>query len=299
MNKFIGAHVSSSGGVENAPLNAINIGAKAFACFTKNQRQWISKPLTDENIKNFKKNLKESKILPKYILPHDSYLINLGHPELDKLEKSKLSFIDEIERCDALGLELLNFHPGSHLVKISKKDLEYNRKIEEAELKSLQVVSDSMNEAIEKTKNSKVKLVIENTAGQGTNLGYKFEHLAFIIERIKDKNRVGICLDTCHTFASGYDLRTKEKYIETMLKFDKIVGFKYLSGMHINDSKSKFKSKIDRHHSLGQGEIGWELFRCIMNDKRMDNIPLILETIDSSLWGEEIKNLYNLIEKKI
>ena len=296
MNKFVGAHVSSSGGVEKAPLNAMSIGAKAFACFTKNQRQWKSKPLTDENIKNFKINLKESGISSKYILPHDSYLINLGHPEKDKLEKSKLSFIDEVERCEKLGLELLNFHPGSHLVKISKKDLEYKNKIEIEEYKSLKVVANSMNEVIEETKNSQVKLVIENTAGQGTNLGYKFEHLAFIINNIENKNRVGVCLDTCHTFASGYDLRTEKDYDKTMSEFDKIVGFKYLSGMHINDSKSKFESRVDRHHSLGQGEIGWDLFKLIMNDKRMDNIPLILETIDSSIWKEEIKNLYNFIE---
>jgi len=294
--KFIGAHVSVSGGVDNAPLNAMKIGAKAFAMFTKNQRQWVAKPLEDKMIESFKTNLKKSGILPKYILPHDSYLINLGSPDIEKLEKSREAFIDELKRCDQLGLELLNFHPGSHLVKVGKRDPKYADKIIEAELNCLDLIAESMNIAIEATKDLKVKLVIENTAGQGTNLGYRFEHLVHLIDKVEDKSRVGVCLDTCHTFTAGYDLRTRESYKETMDKFDRVVGFEYLSGMHINDSKPKLGSRVDRHHSLGQGELRWDTFKFIMNDSRMDNIPLILETIDSTIWAKEIQELYSLID---
>ncbi len=294
--KFVGAHVSASGGVENAPLNAKAIGAKAFALFTKNQRQWVAKPLSEASIDAFKANLEASGIEPKHVLPHDSYLINLGHPEAEKLEKSREAFIDELVRCEQLGLDKLNFHPGSHLVKIPKKDPAYEEKLLEAELQCLDVIAESMNLAIEATKGSEVKLVIENTAGQGSNLGYRFEHLAHIIDKIEEKSRVGVCLDTCHTFTAGYDLRTKEAYDETMDAFGRIVGFEYLMGMHINDSKPKLGSRVDRHHSLGQGEIGWDAFRFIMNDPRMEDIPLILETIDESIWDQEIRALYDLVE---
>ncbi|NPA61206.1 MAG: deoxyribonuclease IV [Epsilonproteobacteria bacterium] len=295
--KFVGAHVSTSGGVENAPLNAMKIGARAFAMFTKNQRQWVAKPLTTKSIDSFRRNLEESNIEPKHVLPHDSYLINLGSPDREKLQKSRDAFIDEIERCELLGLNKLNFHPGSHLVKISKRDKDYEKRVAIEESRCLDVIADSINLAIEQTKESDVKLIIENTAGQGTNLGYRFEHIAHIIERVEDKSRVGVCLDTCHTFASGYDLRTKEAYEKTMSKFDEVVGFKYLMGMHINDSKSKFGSRVDRHHSLGEGELGWDTFRFIMNDDRLDDIPLILETIDSSIWDREIRELYSLKAK--
>ena len=295
--KFVGAHVSASGGVDNAPLNAMAIGAKAFAVFTKNQRQWVAKPLETKTIDAFKKNLETSGILPKHVLPHDSYLINLGHPEAEKLEKSRVAFIDELERCHLLGLDKLNFHPGSHLVKIPKKDPEYDDKLMAAELHCLDIIAESMNLAIEATKGSDVKLVIENTAGQGSNLGYRFEHLAHLIEKVEDKSRVGVCLDTCHTFTAGYDLRTREAYDETMDAFERIVGFQYLMGMHINDSKPKLGSRVDRHTSLGQGEIGWDAFKFIMNDPRMEDMPLILETIDESIWPEEIKALYALMEK--
>jgi len=296
MTKFVGAHVSASGGVDNAPLNAMAIGAKAFALFTKNQRQWVAKPLETKTIDAFHKNLEASGILPKHILPHDSYLINLGHPEVEKLEKSRDAFIDELERCRILGLDRLNFHPGSHLVKIPKKDPEYMDKLMQAELGCLDVIAESLNRAIEATADSNVKLVIENTAGQGSNLGYKFEHLAHIIDKVEDKSRVGVCIDTCHMFTAGYDIRTREAYDETWSNFDSIVGSEYLMGMHINDSKPPLGSRVDRHHSLGQGEIGWDAFRFIMNDSRMDDIPLVLETIDESIWAEEISALYALIE---
>jgi len=279
MNKFIGAHVSSSGGVFNAPMNAIEIGAKAFALFTKNQRQWKSKPLDSKIIDKFNKNMEISQIDKNMVLPHDSYLINLGHPEQENRDKSLNAFIDEVERVDLLGLNKLNFHPGSHLKKISEEE-------------SLTFVAELMNRTLEKTKN--VSLVIENTAGQGSNLGYRFEHLAFIIDKIEDKSRVGVCIDTCHTFASGYDLRTEETYQETMKKFDEIVGFKYLQGVHLNDAKSEFQSRVDRHHSIGQGNIGLDFFKFLMNDERFNNIPLILETINPDIWADEIKLLYSL-----
>ncbi|MEJ2496744.1 MAG: deoxyribonuclease IV [Sulfurovaceae bacterium] len=293
--KFVGAHVSASGGVQNAPLNAMAIGAKAFALFTKNQRQWNAKPLSMLEIDEFKINLATSQISPKHVLPHDSYLINLGHPEADKLKKSQEAFLDELQRCEQLGLEKLNFHPGSHLVKLSSKEKEDTAYLASVENKCLEVIATSMNEAIEKTKDSKVKLIIENTAGQGSNLGYRFEHLAYIIERIEDKSRVGVCLDTCHTFTAGYDLRTKEAYEKTMQVFEDIVGFKYLSAMHLNDSKPPLGARVDRHHSLGRGKLGWEPFKLIMNDSRMDDMPLILETIDETIWEKEIKDLYSLV----
>jgi len=297
MSKFVGAHVSASGGVDNAPLNAMAIGAKAFALFTKNQRQWVAKPLETKTIDAFHTNLEASGILAKHILPHDSYLINLGHPEVEKLEKSRDAFIDELERCRILGLDRLNFHPGSHLVKVPKKDPAYNDKIMQAELECLDVIAESLNRAIEATKDSNVKLVIENTAGQGSNLGYKFEHLAHIISKVEDKSRVGVCLDTCHTFTGGYDLRTREAYDDTMRAFENIVGFEYLMGMHINDSKPPLGSRVDRHHSLGQGELGWDTFKFIMQDDRMDDIPLVLETIDESIWPEEIRALYSFTQE--
>lgn len=277
--KYVGAHVSASGGVENAPLNARAIDAKAFALFTKNQRQWQAKPLSEESIAAFCQNMATVGIDPKHVLPHDSYLINLGHPEQEALEKSRAAFLDEMQRCEQLGLRLLNFHPGAHLNKISEEQ-------------SLARVSESINHALEQT--SSVIAVIENTAGQGTNLGYRFEHLATIIDGVEDKSRVGVCLDTCHTFTAGYDLRTAETCEEVFAEFEKSVGFQYLRGMHLNDSKADFASRVDRHHSLGQGKLGLEVFRYIMNDPRFDDMPLILETIDDTIWADEIKLLYSM-----
>ncbi len=279
--KFVGAHVSASGGVFNAPLNAKAIGAKAFALFTKNQRQWKAKPLDEETISKFKKNLELAEILPRHILPHDSYLINLGHPEEEKRQKSLDAFIDEVQRCEQLGLDRLNFHPGSHLKQISTEEC-------------LKRISNSMNETLKKTKD--VILVIENTAGQGSNLGFDFAHLGYLIENSIDKDRVGVCIDTCHMFTAGYDIRTREAYDRTWSEFDKIIGFKYLKGMHINDSKPDLGSHVDRHDSLGKGKIGLDAFRFIMNDERMDDIPLVLETIDDSIWAEEIKLLYSFVQ---
>lgn len=275
--KRIGAHVSAAGGVENAPLNAQAIGAKAFALFTKNQRQWVAKPLTPASIAAFKNNLAKVGIAARYVLPHDSYLINLGHPDDTALDKSRQAFIDEMRRCDQLGLTLLNFHPGAHLNKIS----------EEA---SLNRVAESINIALDGTAN--VTAVIENTAGQGSTLGYAFEHLAHIIDKVEDKTRVGVCLDTCHTFVAGYDLRTADACDRTFAEFERTVGFQYLRGMHLNDSKPDLGARVDRHQSLGQGKLGLDVFRYIMNDRRFDEIPMVLETIDATLWPHEIEMLY-------
>ncbi|HIF9069795.1 TPA: deoxyribonuclease IV [Photobacterium damselae] len=274
--KLIGAHVSAAGGVYNAPLNAHNIGANAFALFTKNQRQWIAKPLEQSAITAFKARCQQYGFHPEAILPHDSYLINLGSPDAEKLEKSRNTFIDEMDRCQQLGLHLLNFHPGSHLKKISESDC-------------LALIAESINMAHQAVPN--VVAVIENTAGQGSNLGWRFEHLAEIIAQVEDKIRVGVCIDTCHTFAAGYDLRTEQATEQTFAEFDQIVGMPYLRGMHLNDSKGKLGSHLDRHNSLGAGEIGWDCFRYLMQDPRFDNIPLVLETIDPDIWQQEIAKL--------
>jgi len=280
--KYVGAHVSAAGGVENAPVNANAIGAKAFALFTKNQRQWFSNPLTMASIKAFRDNCEKYDYKPFQILPHDSYLINLGHPEKEPLEKSRASFLDEMQRCEQLGLDRLNFHPGSHLKTISEEEC-MNR------------IAESINIVLDKTKG--VTAVIENTAGQGTNMGYKFEQLRYMIDKVDDKSRVGICIDTCHAFTSGYNIKSPEGYAETFSLFDKIVGFNYLKGIHINDSKKELATRVDRHDNIGKGFLGEDVFRMIMNDGRFDNMPLILETPEESLWEEEIKNLYSLIKK--
>jgi deoxyribonuclease-4 len=274
--KFIGAHVSAAGGVENAPENAKKIGATAFALFTKNQRQWVAKPLTEENIWNFKKNCEKYGFRPEQILPHDSYLINLGHPEKEALQKSRDAFLDEMQRCEQLGLDRLNFHPGSHLNQISEEEC-------------LGIIAESINISLDKTKG--VTAVIENTAGQGTNLGFSFYQLKKIIEQVEDKSRVGVCIDTAHAYSAGYDLKTKPGFEKVFQEFEEVVGFKYLKGMHLNDSKKEFASKVDRHDSLGKGTLGLEVFECIMSDDRFAGIPLILETPNEELWAEEIKLL--------
>ena len=280
--KYIGAHVSAAGGVENAPANAHGIGATGFALFTKNQRQWVAAPLTAAQIDAFRTACDQYGYTPAQILPHDSYLINLGHPEREALEKSRAAFLDEMQRCEALGLDRLNFHPGSHLQKISPE-------------RSLDLIAESINIALDKTRG--VTAVIENTAGQGSNLGFAFEHLAYLIERVEDKSRVGVCIDTCHAFAAGYDLRTAEACDKTFAELERVVGFEYLNGMHLNDAMKILGSHVDRHTPLGEGMIGMDCFRYIMQDARFDGIPLILETPDEQRWPEEIALLKSLAEE--
>ncbi len=277
--KRIGAHVSAAGGVENAPLNAKKIGATAFALFTKNQRQWKAKPLSEKSVELFKKNCKECGYNPEHILPHDSYLINLGHPEKSALKKSRDAFFDEMQRCETLGLSLLNFHPGSHLDKISEDQC-------------LEVIAESINMALEKTRT--VTAVIENTAGQGTNIGYCFEHLARIIELVEDKSRVGVCYDTCHGFAAGYDITAEKGFDDVFEQFDRIVGFDRLKGVHLNDAKREAGSRVDRHESIGKGKLGLAPFQMLMADDRFDEIPMILETPDNDRWAEEIEMLFRM-----
>lgn len=277
--KYIGAHVSASGGVENAPLNANAIGAKAFALFTRNQRQWKSSPLTKKSISLFKERCEEFGYEAKHILPHDSYLINLGHPDPDGLQKSRDAFLDEMQRCEQLGLDRLNFHPGSHLNELPVDDC-------------LARIAESINRTLEQT--AGVCAVIENTAGQGTNLGYTFEQIAAIIDRVEDKTRVGVCIDTAHTLAAGYDIKTEQGFTETFRHFDEVIGFSYLRGMHINDSKKDLATRVDRHDSIGKGVMGMTTFKMLMADPRFDDIPLILETPDESIWAEEIGYLYTL-----
>ncbi|WP_445003019.1 deoxyribonuclease IV [Halomonas mongoliensis] len=271
--KYLGAHVSAAGGVDQAVQRAVAIGANAFALFTKNQRQWKAKPLDDATIDAFRSACRRHGFGPGQILPHDSYLINLGHPEAEGLAKSRAAFLDEVQRCEQLGIDRLNFHPGSHLRKISESEC-------------LARIAESLNETLSRTRG--VIAVLENTAGQGSNLGWRFEHLAEVIEQVEDKSRVGVCLDTCHAFAAGYDLRTAEATTAMLDEFDAVVGMKYLKGMHLNDAKSELGSRVDRHHSLGQGNIGLACFTALMQDPRTDGMPLVLETIEPALWGEEI-----------
>lgn len=272
--KYIGAHVSASGGVENAPLNAMEIGANAFALFTKNQRQWVSAPLTAKSIELFKENCRKGGFDPRYILPHDSYLINLGNPDEEAVQKSRAAFIDEMQRCEQLGLTMLNFHPGSHLNKVSIE-------------KCLDDIAANINLALSKT--TGVTAVIENTAGQGSNVGNRFEEIRYIIDRIDDKSRVGVCLDTCHTYSAGYDIL--HNYDGVFDEFEKVIGFEYLRGIHLNDTKKPLASRVDRHESVGMGLLDMEFFKRFMTDKRFDDMPIILETPDESRWAEEISLL--------
>jgi deoxyribonuclease-4 len=277
--KYVGAHVSAGGGVENAPLNAKKIGARAFALFTKNQRQWRAKPLSDKSIEAFRANCEASGYTPEQILPHDSYLINLGHPDEAGLTKSRTAFLEEVQRCEQLGLKFLNFHPGSHLGRTS-------------ETQCLKRIADSINRTLDQT--SGVTAVIENTAGQGNNVGYRFEHLAEIISRIDDLSRVGVCLDTCHAYAAGYNIKTRQGYEKTLADFDHIVGLDYLMAMHLNDCKKELGSRVDRHESIGKGTLGLKPFGFIMSDPRLEGMPLILETPNDDIWAEEIEILYQI-----
>ena len=281
MQKWVGAHVSAAGGVENAPLNARKIGARAFALFTKNQRRWQAPPISPQSAASFRTNLQRCGFAPEQILPHDSYLINLGHPDADGLRKSREAFFDEMARCEQLGLNFLNFHPGAHLGEISAGAC-------------LARIAESINMALARTKG--VTAVIENTAGQGSSVGNRFEQLAEIIAAVEDHARVGVCLDTCHSYAAGYNIKTREGYLETVERFDRIIGLRYMKGWHFNDAKKGLDSRVDRHAPLGDGLLGLEPFGFIMNDPRFDRMPLILETPEESRWPDEIRKLYALMD---
>lgn len=277
--KYIGAHVSASGGVEKTPGRGAEIGANAIAIFTKNQRQWKAPAITDEQAKAFKAALTESGIRPEHVLPHTSYLINIATPDPENREKSIAALIDEVERADQLGLTMVNFHPGSGLKELTEEE-------------TVTAVAEGMKRVLDETQN--VALIVESTAGQGAHIGYKFEHLAGILEQVGRDDRVGICIDTCHMFGAGFDLRTIEGYEETISAFDRIVGLKHLKGIHLNDAKVELGSRKDRHDSIGAGTLGVVPFHAIMRDKRLDDMPIVLETPDPDLWAEEIAFLRKL-----
>jgi len=278
--KYIGPHVSASGGVHNAPLNAQSVGASGFGLFTKNQRQWKAKPLAAAEIDAFKKNMEMCGYTPQAVLAHDSYLINIGNPDPAVREKSTNALIDEVKRCELLGLPLLNIHPGSHLGSTVDEGLSR--------------IAESVNRVLDVTED--VTIVLEAMAGQGTNIGGRFEHLASIIHNVEDKTRVGVCLDTCHIFAAGYDIRDEESYSKTMLEFDNVIGFKYLRGLHLNDAKAPLASRLDRHESIGKGTLGVEAFRLFLRDDRFDDIPCVLETPGEELWPAEVELLKSLLK---
>jgi deoxyribonuclease-4 len=275
---YIGSHTSIAGGLENAAIAAHDIGANAFAMFTKNQRQWSVPPLEEEACTLFKKTIADLGFTPNAILPHDSYLINLGNPDEEKRTKATDAFIRELQRCEQLGLDRLNFHPGAHLGLISVPE-------------ELRLIARSIDRAVENVEG--VTAVIETTAGQGSNVGSRFEEIRDIIAESRHPERIGVCIDTCHIFAGGYELRTKEGFDRTFSSFSSTIGFDRLMGMHLNDAKSEFDSHVDRHASIGDGNIGKEPFTWIMQDKRFSDIPLILETPDPSRWPEEIIFLRN------
>lgn len=282
MAKYIGAHVSSAGGVQKTPLAAKAIGARAFALFTGSSSRWQSKAITPQVAEEFKRNCAENGFTPGVILPHDNFLINLGSPDAEKLAKSRKSFLEEMQRCEQLGLTMLNFHPGSHLNQI---DIDA----------CLDLIAESINITLEAT--SGVTAVLESTAGQGTNLGYRFDQLAHIIDKVEDKSRIGVCVDTCHTHSAGYDLADADGYRRTWQEFDDVIGGKYLRALHLNDNKRTLGSRVDRHELIGKGSLGEEFFIRLVNDPRFDNMPLILETPDPEQWPHEIEWLYAQIDK--
>ena len=281
--KYIGAHVSISGGVENAPLNAAALGACAFAMFTKNQRQWNAPPYKESSVEAFKANCALHGFTADTILAHDSYLINLGQPDPEKRKAAVAAFVDELSRCRQLGIRLLNFHPGSSLKKVTDDE-------------DISLIADSVRQALDEVPD--VVAVFENTAGQGSNMGWSFDQLAAMIERTGRGERCGVCLDTCHAFAAGFDLTSQEGYEAFWEEFDRKIGLKFLKGMHLNDAKGVCGGRLDRHDSIGKGNIGVETFRKLVSDPRTDDIPLILETPDETIWAEEIALLKNFAQKQ-
>lgn len=280
--KYIGAHVSADKGVSNTPLNAHLIGARSFALFTRNPSRWTSKPISQAEADAFRENCERYGYTPEHILPHDSFLINLGSPDSEKLEKSREAFLDELRRCQQLGLTMLNFHPGSHM-----REMEADA--------CLDLIAESLNRLLDRTEG--VKAVIENTAGQGSNLGYSFEQIAHIIDRVEDKTRIGVCIDTCHAYTAGYDLATAEGYEKTWAEFERVIGFQYLCGMHLNDTQKALGSQVDRHAPIATANLDREFWRRLMSDPRFDGLPLILETPDEAIWAQEIELLYSLDER--
>lgn len=259
---LIGAHMSIAGGVEQAPLRGRDVGCACIQIFTKSNRQWAARPLKAEEIEGFKRNCTEVGIAPA--LGHDCYLINLGAADRVVWRKSFDCLLVELQRSEQLGLLGLVFHPGAHSGAGEKA--------------GLRRIIRSVDKLLEKTKGSNVKMLVETTAGQGTNVGYRFEHLAEIITSVKHTSRMGVCYDTCHTFAAGYDIRTEDAYQRTMEEFDKVVGLSRICAFHFNDSKNDLGSGVDRHQHIGHGKLGKDPFRLILLDPRFKSVPKILET---------------------
>ena len=281
---LIGAHVSAAGGVENAPARGTAINADSIQIFTANQNQWFPKEPGEENSKEYRKAMKKE--LPKMTISHASYLLNMGSPEEKKLNMSRRAFLSELDRCDTCGVEYVVFHPGSHM-KTDEKEC-------------LSRISESLNYCLDKRPDGEVTVLIENTAGQGTNVGFRFEHLIGIIEGVEKKDRMGVCFDTQHCFAFGYDIRTEKGWKETFDEFDKTVNLKWLKAFHINDSKKEFGSRVDRHENIGKGLLTMETFWCLVNDDRFTELPMLLETPvdDPSEYAVEIDLLRGLVGSK-
>ena len=276
---FVGAHVSTEGGVDQAPINAQTIGAKSFALFVKPQRQWIAPPLRPGVAESFQSNCASAGIDRANVLPHASYLINMATPDDAARLKAVDSLVGELRRCAELGLFCLNIHPGSSLKTGTPQE-------------ACVRVSDSINRALAAV--SGVDVIIENTSGQGSYLGSRFEELAWIIDGVTDKSRVGVCLDTAHLYGAGFDIADDDGYEKTFKEFSKAVGFDKLRALHLNDTKVSGGSHVDRHACIGDGVLGWKTFARIMHDDRFEAIPLVLETPDPERWAEEIRRLYEL-----
>lgn len=277
--KRIGAHVSIAGGVQNAVVNAVEIGATAIGMFTRNQRRWKQRPLAQEDAEAFLAACKEYDFAPEQVLPHGSYLINLGSSDPEVVAKSRVAFLDEMLRCQMMGLCHLNFHPGSPTKGMSRE-------------RCIEQIAHYVNEALNQTEG--VAAVVEFTAGQGSSVGHTFAELSSLVERFSDPARAGVCLDTCHLFAAGHDLRTRAGYEAMLVEFDVTVGLRYLRGWHLNDSKGDLGSRVDRHAAIGTGLIGREPFSWIVQDPRCEEMPLILETPEPEMWAEEIAMLQEL-----
>jgi len=279
MKHLIGAHIFVNGGVDSAITKAEEFGFTAIQIFTRNNNRWTSKPLSDKEINAFKEKLASSNI--KVVVSHDSYLINLCAVDPENLEKSRLAFKDELDRCEQLGIPYLNFHPGSHGGA--------------GEDEGIRLIAESLNLLHKQTKGYKVKSMLEATAGQGNALGYKFEQLAKIIELVEEKERMCVCIDTAHIFAAGYNIKDPKEYKKVMKNFDDIIGLDLLKCIHMNDSKKPLGSRVDRHDHIGKGEIGLDGFSNIMNDKRLKDVALILETPKGKEQLEDLENVKTLL----
>jgi len=280
--KFIGAHVSAAGGVENTPHRAAAIGADAFSLFVKNQKRWSAPPFKEGQPQSFKKALQKSGISPENVIPHAGYLINLAHPDKDKRQKSLDAMVDEVLRVEELGLTFINVHPGSHLNITSRTE-------------ALQQVAKSLDWIMEQT--STGHILLENTAGQGTNLGYQFEELARILDHCRYPERAGICIDSCHAYSAGYNLADPSEYNRAKEEMIRLWGPEKVRAFHVNDSLNPLGSRKDRHEQLGKGTLGWKAFENLMTDPLWEDRPFILETRQEDLWAEEIRELRRMSQQ--